>query len=805
MSRVILIAFLFVSCGVMAQSVSGIVKMEDKSAFEYVKVKVLNPKDSTTVAGIYTDVNGSFEVELEVGSYLLEASYTGFESYYEFFTIKSVTQKVRLAPFILIIDNTLELEGVVAKGSLDVLKAGIDKKIYNTSEDISTRGGSVQDVLNNIPSIQVDQDGNISLRGDANVIILIDGRPSALAMGDGQNLLDAMPANSVERIEVVTNPSAKYDPDGTSGIVNIVLKKNKRKGLNGIISGTAATGKLFEGTAAISYRNKSWNFYTNYSFNYYEGFRNFESQLDRTITADSSVLLRQQRDGQDLKEGHTLVLGTDYYFNSRSSLAFALTGSKGRRERTSYLDNFIYYNEVSDNQLSESWERNSFDPRSRMNFDANMNYKLSLKDDRGEWSINGNYSRGENFVQGFYDEHYILTNGNPVNQAALIQELENNELRQSTAIQTDFSYIFPEIKARMELGAKSIIGVEDLSTISFTQDTVTFENFEDTLSNFDYQFEQEVHSVYGIFGQELGSFLYQFGLRGEYAVQAPNLVSESQQFFKTYANLFPSGHLKYLVKDNQEFSLSYSRRINRPGSRSLNPFTSYADPLNLSRGNPNLDPEYINSFDLGYSITNKKLILTTSVFHRITKDVINRVTVYDDNYAISTRANVDQSVITGGELIIIYKPFPWLKNTISGSANYKEYTDSNPITDWNNKGFSWGVKYVGRIDFWKKTASFQINWNYRAPYVTPQGTFVRNPGITLSLDKRFFDKKLSVTLKATDIFNIMSSSGTQEIPGIYRDFEYKWLTRRVYVTLSYRFGKMDNKLKVPRSSEGGNS
>jgi outer membrane receptor protein involved in Fe transport len=382
--------------------------------------------------------------------------------------------------------------------------------------------------------------------------------------------------------------------------------------------------------------------------------------------------------------------------------------------------------------------------------------------------------------------------------------LENNESKGTYTFQTDFSYIFKDISARMELGAKSILGFEDISTFSETRDTISGSYFEDTLANFDYAFRNEIHSLYGIFGQELGKFKYQFGLRGEYAVQEPNLMSEEEVYFKTYANLFPSGHIKYLFNDDNELSVSYSRRINRPRAHHLNPFTSYADPLNLRQGNPLLDPEYINSFDLGYSFTGKKFIMSASVFHRITKDVINRVKIYrDDNSSILTRDNIDESIITGGELILIIKPFKWWKNTISGNLNHTNYIDSNPSTDWNNSGVNWGVKYAGSFDFWKKTASLQVNWNYHAPRITPQGVFQRQPGVTIAFEKRLFDKKFIINAKVTDIFNVMSAKGNMEQPGIIQNFEYKWLTRRYYLTLSYRFGKNDSKLKAPKSGGGG--
>lgn len=784
---------------VRAQNVSGIVQGKDGLAIEFAKIKLLNTSDSSVVAGAYSNDQGIFVIEnTQSGSFILDVYFSGFVHLKKNITVASTD--LNLGIVYLEIDKVVELDGVTAVGSLDVLKAGIDKKIYTTEDDISTRGGTVQDVLKNIPSVEVDQDGNISLRGDGNVVILINGRPSALAMGDGQNLLSALPANSVERIEVVTNPSAKYDPDGTSGIINIVLKKNKMKGFNGLVSATAATGELYQANTALSYSNQGFNVYMNYSFDYYEGYRNFGSELIRDITADSSIHLVQERGGSDLSAGHALVLGTEYAFNDRTVASFSLTGSLGRRDREGDLINQFYSNDL----LTDTWSRTSYDPSNDRNLDVNVNFTRKLKEERGEWSFNANHSIGSEFIQGFYDESYLLENGISSGKGNLVQQLENNESTTNSTAQTDFSYIFPKIKARSEFGLKSIVTNCSVETFSETMDSITLLFEEDTLANFDYAFEQQVHSVYGIFGQELGKFKYQGGLRGEYAIQAPNLISSNQKFRSTYLNLFPSAHIKYAFNKEMELSLSYSKRINRPRGGQLNPFTSYADPFNLRTGNPFLEPEYIDSYDLGFSVAKKKFILTTSVFHRRTTDVINRVRVfYDDNTSAVTYGNVDKSVSTGLEVIAILKPTTWFKSTLSGNANYMQYIDADTSTNWNNSGVVWNLKYMGTIDFWRKTASAQLNLQYNPRTISPQGIHQRRAGVDFSIEKTFMSKKLSMVLKVTDIFDKKGFNMEYDRDGIVQTSNFKWLTRRFYVTLTYKFGKMDVKFKGPAGGGGG--
>ncbi len=797
---VLFITLSFIGYG---QSISGKILDADGKTIEYATVRLFKDSDSTVASGAVTDSTGNFLVtEFESGDYYLKITFAGHEPM--FYDLKPIgeDEDLTLDPIQLVLDKTLELEGVVAVGSLDVLKAGIDKKIYNTSEDISVRGGSVEDVLNNIPSIEVDQDGNISLRGDGNVTILIDGRPSALAMGNGQNLLDVIPANSIERIEVVTNPSARYDPDGTSGIINIVLKKNKVKGSSGLISATGATGNLYEANLAYAYRANKVNVFGNYSFNYRDGYRNRYSDIEKDITEDSVTNFIQEREGTDHRMGNTVVLGMDYYFNDRNTISFSGTGSLGDRIRTGDLESTLYTDDTT--TVIDKWNRISEDPRQRKNMDANLNFKRVFNEDMGEWSINLNQSIGSSDIKGFYTQRYLDSNGESLPIADLEQRLANDEYRQITTAQSDFSYVFEKIRGRMEAGVKTIQSYESLNTVSETRDTLSGEYIEDTLANYEYSYTASVTSGYLIFGQERKKFKYQVGLRPEYATQEPNLISEGLEQHLYYFNIFPSAHIKYDFSDVSEASISYSRRINRPSSRELNPFTSYADPFNLHAGNPFLEPEYIDSYDLGYSFTKKKFIMTLSVFYRNTTNVINRVRVYyDNNVSKLTWGNIDRSESTGFEGVFIVKPVDWFKSTISINGNFQNYYDDSPGNDWNNSGVNWGAKAITSIDFWKKTSSFQINYRYTAPWVTPQGKVQRRPGLDLSLERRLMDKKLSLVFKVTDVFNRKGFTVWLDREGVSQYQEFKWLTRRFYLTVSYKFGNLDKKLKIPTEGEGG--
>ena len=501
------------------------------------------------------------------------------------------------------VDATLNLKEVNVRAQIDVLKAGIDKKIYNVGQDISVRGGTANDVLNRLPSVEVDEDGGVTLRGDGSVIILINGRPSSLSGGNGKTLLDALPAGSIERVEIVANPSAKYDPDGTSGIINIVLKKSLFKGLNGTVSsnlgsGNLSSGNILEGNVSLNFRNNKFNVFATYNGRTYNGYRNKFSDLYDSGVVDSTMHLNQSRIGTDLNNSQSFRTGLDLNLSKRHKLAVFANVSVGRRERTGDLWNTLY---DYDGEVSNLWLRSSFDPKKRRNMDFGMNYEWSFKNDRGKLQFNGNQSLGFEDISGFYVETYYTPDTLLNSQDPLQQRMFNIETNNINTLQLDLEYIFPKINSRVEAGAKSIIRDQSVQTDSETFDLSASGYVEDTLANFDYLYNERIYSVYGIFGQQVEKFKYQLGLRAEQANQIPDLVSDSVSVPNRYFNLFPSAHLKYALNDMNEFGLSYSRRISRARANQLNPFTNYSDPFNLRRGNPYLQPEYIHSFDLAHT------------------------------------------------------------------------------------------------------------------------------------------------------------------------------------------------------------
>ncbi|TNE53188.1 MAG: TonB-dependent receptor [Bacteroidetes bacterium] len=779
--------------GKVQDSISGV-------PVPYASVRLFAISDSTVRAGVYTDEKGEIKLdEIPLGDYYIIISFSSYQKKLISGINFTKEKPQRILGDVLLSPDTQDLKEVRVRAERDLLVNDIDKKVYDVSQDLSVQGGSVNDVLNNVPLIDVDQDGNISLRGDQNVTILIDGKPSALSGMSGQSLLDALPASSIERVEVVTNPSAKYDPDGTSGIINIVLKKNKLKGINGNVSLTMATGTTTNGSAGLSYRNARFNLYGTYSYRRYTGERGFESNLLRELE-DSTFVLDQFRNGTDLNENHTLRLGADFYLNDRNTLGFSVTGNQGQRVRSGLLENRVFDQQ---NALQQNWNRGSYDPSENQSGDLSLSYTMDFKEGTGNWMTSLNHSVGMNQVQGFYEQDYLLINGANDVRRDLVQRLENKGDNQLTTIQSDYIRALKH-QDKLELGAKVILRNSGIDTYSETQDSLTAIYYEDTLSNFVYSLGEELYSVYGNYGREFNKLKAQVGLRAEHAVQDPVLESSSINYRKEFNNLFPSAFLKYAPNEVNEWSMSYSKRINRPRSGQLNPFTSYADPYNLRRGNPDLNPSFIHAFNAGYSLNKEKINLTVGVFYRLSNNVISRVKEFYDNGATAvTFGNIDRNTSWGPDFVLTYKPLPWMKHVLSGSGNSIRYQDESSGLDLNNSGFFWNVKYTGRFEFWKKTMSLQLNANYNSGRVTAQGNILPRYVVDIALNKSFLEGKWNLGCRLSDVFNTREFNIVIDQPGSYQTLRFKQNTRRFFVTLSYKFGKYELKKDAGSGNEQG--
>ena len=787
-------------------SVTGkVLSYEQNSALEYVSVKLFKLPDSTFQKGVFTNADGRFSISTNPGKYYLQLSLAFYENQTtEAFELKPGQTNFHQGTLRMQQPKTQEVKDVVVRGQKDVMEAGIDKKIYNVAEDLNVNGGTANDILNRLPSVEVDQDGGVLLRGQGSVTILIDGRPSSMSGGNGKTLLDALPANSIERVEIVTNPSAKYDPDGTSGIINIVLKKNKLLGFNGMVSTNLASGDLKggnvgEGSVSLSYRNGNVNVFGTYNARYLEGYRNNYNDIRQELNS-GVFILDQNRTGTDLDAGQTFRMGTDINLNPRNTIGFVATGSLTRRDRSGELWN-AQLNESG--TITNLWSRSSYDPTDRQNLDLNLNYKHDFKEERGNLILDVNQSLGSEDIEGYYVNTYYNPDTSLSSLPILDQRLFNTDKNNITTAQADLTYLFPKLGLRTEAGLKAILRDQLVDTYSETFDNTLNAYQEDTLANFLYGYKEQIYSIYGVAGKQIKRFKMQAGLRAEKAYQIPNLISDTIRIVNEYFNFFPSAHLRYELKPKSELSLSYSRRIKRASANELNPFTNYSDPFNLQRGNPYLSPEYIHSFDLAYSLEKKKLTVSSALFFRQSNGVISRFKeFYPDNTSAVSYMNIAQTKALGAELVLMFKPSPSLRSTVSYNGNYTWYK-TNMAEFPDRQGFNHNVKWNTSYEFWKKTATLQLSVNYNGPRVTVQGIAQRKGPIDLAFEKKLVNGNWSLGARVTDIFDRQGFYFEVDRPGVHQVGEFKWLTRRVYVSASYKFGKLEISNKAKQSSSDG--
>lgn len=809
--------------------VSGkVVDAKSSAAVPYAKIFLLSQRDSTVVTGGLSDSTGIFKIDqIPVGAYIIKITAFGFQTYFAdsiFFMPKS--PEVVLGTVLMNTDvNQLESVDIVYEKP-EVI-AQIDKKVFTVEKQLTAQGGTALDVLQNIPSITIDQDGNISLRGSPNVTILIDGRPSSITGSGRQGALVSIPASSIESVEVITNPSAKYDPDGMSGIINIVLKKSKLKGFNASIDLSVENGLHpdsldtyddFMGfgnnlSLNLSYRNKYFNVFGGYTLNRYEGWRNFD-QTNVTFYEPGYDSLIQTRTGTHLRQGHMFKTGADFFINSNNTIGFAVNGNVGVEERTG---NMFYYAYNSLENYS-TWQRLSDDPGDKYGFDANIFWAKKFEEPEHKLDFSAQYSQGANAEEGDYLENiYVPDSYEILIPNSLLQRVLTYDDNAITTIQLDYykPLVFTKkyddgttiaAPAKIEAGAKSTI-----RQVGQDYYQETFMVPDDSLNNI-FDFTEQVHAAYFIFGHELikkgqkESWLkYQIGLRAETVFITSEIDKDTNVYKNQYNSLYPSLHIVKPMSKTSEITLSYSRRVNRPHLHALNPFPKYTDPLNLMVGNPELMPEYINSVELGLGSYGKKITFTGSVYFRYITDMIQRVRTIDSlGVARVTWSNVDEAQFVGAESMIMYRPFKWWKMTISANFSQTYIRSTSGESDLNNSGFSWSSNMNQTFTI-GKTWSTQITGFYRAPMVLTQGRSQPMYSMDIALRKTFLADKLYLNFRVSDVFNTRQFGYEVNQPGIFvSNGLWKHQTRRFSLSIGYSFGNQDpDRKRRERPSSGG--
>ena len=782
-------------------SVSG--RVLDASTGEpipYASIALMSPRDSAVTGGTLAGDDGTFRLgDVRYGPHILTISFMGYERYTRNPLMISPRENagavnlgdIRLAPAIL----ALEAAEVVEERS--TLEMMIDRRVFNVGSDLTASGSTATELLANVPSVAVDIDGNITLRGSGNVQILIDGRPSGMTGAARTSFLAAIPASSIERVEIITNPTAKYDPDGMAGILNIVLKKNKLVGLNGQIQLTPGTGDNHTASASLNLRNERFNLSTGLSWNYRDTFRAGNTERNLALQ-DSASYLTQTRDGSNLRTGAGARLGLDIYLRPTTTVSLGANLNTNSGSGWGALDNQeVWSTSLETHTLRRSDEENTstsldLDGAFRHEFDGPSHF-ISAQI-RHAWS----------------ESHSLdsIREWTVADPARFVEDRnENDDRNLRTVMQVDYEKALPG-EGKLELGWKSNLNLTGNTFGYLVADSVTFENglyipWNSQPASFDFDYTEHVHAVYGTWGRKWNSWGVQGGLRLEQVYTTAELRDgTTPAFHNDYFEAYPSFNLTRKRTDEVSWIASYSRRVNRPDGRNVNPFIDDSDSRNVRTGNPFLRPEFTNSYELSHQWQRGRTSLTTSLFFKDTRDVIRWYrTVDDSGISTTTFVNFDRRHDEGLEVIGMV---PWGKGgsfRATGSVFHLVNNASTLEAARDNTGWSWNLSFfasrpIGKV--WK----VQMNGNYEGPAVTAQGRFNGFYAADIAVMRSWFDDALQLSVRVSDVFDTRQWSYTSEWEGFSQTAMHKRESRNAFLTLTWQFGKYEAG-RGGRSSRGG--
>ena len=751
-----------------------------KQPMSYTTVSIFNATDSSLVTGGVTDDLGIFKIESKSGKYYLTIEFISYET--KIIGNIELNRKQKLIDLgtIVLNQSSVDLVEVEVRAEKSTMQFNLDKKVFNVGKDLANQGGSATDILDNVPSVTVDVEGNVSLRGQGNVRILVDGKPSSLVGSDGSGLRQ-IPANMIDRIEVVTNPSARYDAEGMTGIINIVLKKQKKSGFNGSFDVNVGYPNNYGTAINLNYRKNKVNFFVNYGVNYRRG-PGGGKLYQELYQGDTTFIVQQTRDHIRGGWSNNIRTGIDFFATDKITLTGALSYRTGvdKNETTltykdyiNNIENLVLYSERIDEEIEEE---------SKLEYSINFKKVFDKKEQL--WTADIQYSNSNEIEASDITEQYFNANNQPFTDD-LLQQSNNDERFNNLLIQTDYNHPFKE-KGKVELGLRfNLRNVENNVLIE------EFVNNEwknlDNLSN-NLRYQENIYAAYGILGDDFGKFSYQFGLRYEYSDIETYLLPDNRNPRK-YGNLFPSAVLNYKLNEKNAFQLSYSRRIRRPGFWELNPFYSFSDARNFFAGNPDVNPEFTDAFEVGYLKYFEKGSLSSSIYYRHTEDVIFRIRDVDSTgFGITLPQNIGIDDAYGLEMNFSYNPFKWWR--INGDANfYRSITDGTTYQEnLYSDTYTWFGRLTSRTTI-MKTIDVQIRGNYRAPRQTPQGSQKAIYHFDFGASKDVFKKKGTLTLSVSDIFNSRRRNYIAIGDNFYTEGDFQWRQRQFTLALNYRLNQ----------------
>lgn len=761
---------------IFSQAPGGVIKghvFDEKSnkGLSFASVQVWKSNDSTLFTGALTDDKGWFNItSVKPGNYFLRISYVGYKTLDKKNIVVSPSLEFDAGNILLSLNATLSKE-IIISGEKGSVTLSADKKIYNIGSQISP-GASANDVLLTLPSISANDEGKLQLRGNESITILVDGRPTSVG-GQGSNILDQLNASQIEKIEVITNPSSQFDAEGTGGIVNIVLKKNIKTGLNGNTGFTIGSNNKTSAQINLNARGKKLNVFGGGNFRYNETFGS--GLINRYYSVDTVYSLLQKINNTNKPLSATYRTGIDWYVNPRNTLGFTIAGGVTdgtSKEKIEYSFLNSMEEKLSAFSLNSNVENNTY------NNDISVYYKKTFSKNNAEFnasaSFNNNYDKKKTQTIPSFELGIDSSVNAFLNTIILRNEIFIAQLDYQQSIFKDW---------KLESGLKQTLrGINnDFENVKLLSDLTTIDS---TYFLRKLIYDDNISGVYTSLSHSFNKTSVKAGIRVE---RAERKIELNQEFNNERYDFFPSFFATRQLKNKKEISFSYSKRINRPSIQTLNPFPDFNDPFNQLIGNPYIKPEFIHAAELGYQQYFKNMVFNATLYYRLTVNQIQRIRTTIGNISYIQFTNLNSGNNAGLELILKADWFKWWTQTFSGNI-YSVYLDgSNVNENYRRNNFTWNAKWVSTLKI-KKTFSLQINGNYDARNVVPQGVILPRYSLDVSMKKDLWKQKANISLGLTDIFNTRVFRINTLFETITQNVERRRESRILTLGFNYRFG-----------------
>jgi len=765
-----------------------VVDKTSEAKIEYTTITLFTSGDSSLVAGTITNAAGSFSFEVSnAGNYYIKITFIGFEDYQSNLNITESDNLINLGTINLVTtaNNLGEIEITENRKGFEY---NIDKKVINVDEMLTSASGSAIDLLENSPSVKVDIEGNISLRGSSNITVLINGVPTILEATDA---LEQIPASLIKQIEIITNPSAKYNPEGTAGIINIITKKNKLLGLNGMIDLNAGTWNNYGGALLLNYNAEKYRIFLK---------GNLTNKANPAFTDEESVItnndtiyyLNSNSDNGNLRQIFSPSVGFEWTPDSANTLNVEFT--LGTRQMNNYANiNFEEWTSAAEQHLlntsEEVWGKDII-------FGSlNINYKHDFKKEGSNviFQISGSKRNGDEISNNsLYAQDLQLLS----RQKAITSGPNYN-------IQYRSDYILPLNKNKFEAGFQGELGegYDDYKVYNYVNNN--FE-FSDLFSN-NIIYQRSITGVYALYSSNLQKIAYQIGLRGEHTYRLIQQIDTGDSVKINRFDYFPTLHFSYQLNKKNQLMASYTRRVNRPHNHFYEPFLTWNDAYNVSKGNPALLPEYIDSWEVNYQTAFGKNALTAEIFYRITNNKIETIRIpYLENIMMQTFENVGNDYSFGSEIILNLTPSKWyLLDLTCNFYQYKIKGELNGNSFDNGKNFNWSSMITNTFKY-KKNTKIQIIGNYTSPSVWSQGRKEDIYYLNVAIKQSFMNRALNLTLQARDILGTSKDIIIFEDTNFYTSSVSQKKLPIISLSVSWKFNnyKIKNTFEDSMDGEG---